>query len=392
MNMIEMYKKQDCCGCSACEQICPKQCISMTEDTEGFLYPKVNKNYCVRCGLCEGVCPIIHKQTQLDRVDQIAYLAYANNEEMRLSSSSGGIFTILAELVLSDGGVVFGAAFDDDFMVHHIAVDTKEELPKLRGSKYLQSRIENNYAKAKHYLDAGQKVLFSGTACQIAGLKSYLRKEYDNLLTVDVLCHGVPSPKVWKKYLEEQKKMGGTSIKNIFFRNKETGWKEYSVTVEFEDHSKYKNVFMKDAFMRLFLADICLRPSCHNCRFKEFPRLSDITLGDCWGVEAHSPEMDDNKGTSVVIINTQKGNKVKEMICMCCVWKKGALNTFLPVTSDSRKSVSAHPNRCKFFAVLNAGKGIHELLRLIKPTFLVKVQNKVWQIKVKILNRVIYKN
>ena len=206
--MIKIDKKQKCCGCSACVQVCPKQCIEMKEDSEGFWYPQVKRDVCVKCGLCEQVCPIIQEDSHKYSYEGIvsSYSAYSNKEEIRLASSSGGIFTILAEQIILDGGIVFGAAFDENYLVHHIAIDTIEGLSQLRGSKYLQSRIENTYIEAKKYLDSDCNVLFSGTACQIAGLKRFLRKEYENLLTVDVLCHGVPSQKVWKLYLDEKKK------------------------------------------------------------------------------------------------------------------------------------------------------------------------------------------
>lgn len=309
--MIENTEKRKCCGCSACVQACPKQCIEMKADDEGFLYPKVHEGDCINCGLCVRVCPIVKSNEKVGaNNDEVqAYSAYFNDEAIRLSSSSGGLFSAIAQHIIRENGVVFGAAFDDDFMVHHIAVDTMEGLAKLRGSKYTQSRIENTYQEAKQYLESGRPVLYSGTACQIAGLKSYLKKDYEQLLTIDVLCHGVPSPKVWEIYINEQGETHESKITKICFRDKSTGWKGYSVKLNFENGTEYSQVFNQDAFMRLFLSNVCLRPSCHDCLFKGFPRVSDITLGDCWGVEKHFPEMDDNKGTSVVIVNSQKGEK-----------------------------------------------------------------------------------
>lgn len=356
--MIKIVDKQKCCGCSACMQSCPQKCIKMKIDNEGFWYPNIDENECVNCGRCERVCPILnHKDGKTDVPPDIvqAFSAYFNEEQIRLSSSSGGLFTAIAQHILSEQGVVFGAAFDDDFMVHHIAVDTMEGLVKFRGSKYTQSRIENTYQEAKQYLERGIQVLYSGTACQIAGLKTYLNKEYDNLLTVDVLCHGVPSPKVWETYIDDQSKVHESKIIGINFRNKTTGWKTYSMQVLFENGFEYKQIFYNDAFMRLFLSNICLRPSCHDCLFKGFPRVSDITLGDCWGVEQHSPEMDDNKGTSVIIINSQKGEKMRATMWNECTWKQSELNTVLPVNADSRKSVLAHKNRIKMFVKMNMG-------------------------------------
>ena len=198
--MIDIKEKNNCCGCSACVQICPKQCISMAADNEGFLYPQVNSAICIDCGLCEKVCPVINQSAP--REPLVVYAAKNNNEDIRLKSSSGGIFTLLAEKVIEEGGVVFGAKFDADWNVVHDYTETIEGLAAFRGSKYVQSIIGDNFKTAKQFLNNGRKVLFSGTPCQIAGLKKYLRKEYDNLLTVDVVCHGVPSPMVWRDYLD----------------------------------------------------------------------------------------------------------------------------------------------------------------------------------------------
>lgn len=385
--MFKLNGKKECYGCAACKQICPKQCIIMEEDSEGFLYPKVDQNSCVHCGMCERVCPTIQMNIQCRLQKNIiqAYIAYINNDAIRLQSSSGGVFTVLAEQIIDEGGVVFGAAFDAEFMVHHICVTNLNDLCKLRGSKYLQSRMENAYAETKKYLSSGRKVLFSGTACQLAGLKWYLGKEYENLLTVDVLCHGVPSPKLWHKYLKEQEREHGAKTSAISFRNKDTGWKTYSVQIEFDDHTKYEQLASKDAYMRLFLSDICLRPSCHNCRFKEFPRVSDITLGDCWGVENHSPEMNDNKGVSVIIINTDKGQKLRDLIADSCTWKKSDIDILLPPNSDSRRSVNAHKNRDILFKRLDRKYGICELLKTIEPSLTQKIKYKLCYIKRKLI-------
>ena len=202
--MIKIQDKSQCCGCEACRNICPKQCILMQEDKEGFLYPEVNLADCIDCGLCEIACPVLHPAKERIPVAVCAAKHYDDN--IRLASSSGGVFTFIAEQVIDEGGVVFGARFNDQWEVIHDYVETKEKLSCFRGSKYVQSRIGDTYKQVLHFLQSGRKVLFTGTSCQIVGLKLFLRKEYDNLLTVDVICHGVPSPKVWKKYLNEKQK------------------------------------------------------------------------------------------------------------------------------------------------------------------------------------------
>ena len=236
--MINIKVKQDCCGCSACMQICPKQSITMVTDNEGFLYPEVNNTTCIDCGLCEKVCPVLNQNDGSQPIE--VYAAKNNNEQIRLKSSSGGIFTLLAEKIIAEGGVVFGAKFNTDWSVVHSYTETIDGLEDFRGSKYVQSSIGDNFLKAKQFLTDGRKVLFSGTPCQIAGLKHFLRKEYDNLLTIEVVCHGAPSPRVWKDYLEYRKervyKKGKNTVSlsqnempqivGIAFRDKTNGWQK----------------------------------------------------------------------------------------------------------------------------------------------------------------------
>ena len=376
--MIQITNKNHCCGCSACAQICPKQCIAMMPDSEGFCYPKINETICVKCGLCEKVCPMLKSQNMQGQVH--AWAAYCKEDKIRLASSSGGIFSLLAEEILEEGGVVFGAAFDGQMMVHHVAVESVRDLERLRGSKYLQSRIANSYADVKAYLAADRKVLFSGTACQIAGLLYFLGRPYEKLWTVDVLCHGVPTPTLWKNYLSEQNRAFKMPVRQISFRDKSQGWKKYQVAWKVEGGKIYRQPASRNSYMRLFLSNICLRPSCYDCHFKGFPRVSDLTLGDCWGVEQHSPEMDDDKGTSVVIVNTEKGNTLREKIAGRCVWKEEKLDVLLPPTADSRKSVQPHPNRRRFFLLMVEDKPVSALLQLIRPSFKKRVQNKCKQI------------
>ncbi len=326
--MIENKDKKLCCGCNACVQKCPQKCIEMKEDGEGFIYPHVNKNECANCNICNKVCPINNSIFQVSHRE--AYAAYSIDDELRNKSSSGGIFSLCAENVLNNQGVVFGAAFDEKFTVHHISIKSVNDLNLLQGSKYLQSRIENTYKEAEDILKKGIAVLYSGTACQIAGLKRYLKKDYDNLFTIDVLCHGVPSPKVWKKYIEEQEKSYKSNIKSIFFRSKKFGWKTYAVELKFNNSTAYENIFSKDAFMKIFLKNICLRPSCYDCKFKTLNRPSDLTIGDCWGIDNYMPEMDDDKGTSVLLIHSDKGKELFDRIKSKIIFKEGEIDKFKP--------------------------------------------------------------
>lgn len=309
--MITITDKSQCCGCSACAQRCPKQCISMQMDNEGFLYPQVDISKCIDCHLCEKVCPVINQYEA--RTPLNVYAAKNSDDEVRHQSSSGGIFTLLAEQTIKDGGVVFGACWDKEWNVKHDSVDNISDLYRFRSSKYLQSVIGDNYLKAEHFLKTGRKVMFTGTPCQIAGIKHFLRKEYDNLLTVEVICHSVPSPGVWQQYLTTRLntlKWEKSDIRNISFRDKKTGWKTYSFVIENKDGNSFIELSSKNAFMRGFLADLYTRPSCHACPAKQLKSGSDITLGDFWSIESLMPEIDDDKGVSAIIVNTDKGKQV----------------------------------------------------------------------------------
>lgn len=336
--MIKIDSKEKCCGCWACVQRCPKHCITMVEDDEGFLYPKVDSSLCIDCSLCEKVCPVINQGEP--RIPDVVYAAKNLNEEIRMASSSGGIFTLLAEEVIAKGGVVFGARFNEEWDVVHDYTETIEGLSAFRGSKYVQSRVGKCYSQVEEFLKKGRKVLFSGTPCQIAGLKRFLRKEYDNLLTVDFICHGVPSPGIWREYLKEEttRQCGGKNtvlshpvlngrdarIESISFRNKRLGWKKYSFALTFsvsDGHGEKNTVLLseplnKNIFLRGFIADLYLRPSCHACPAKSLKSGSDITIGDYWGIELMLPDFDDDKGVSVVIVNNEKGKYLLKSLKM----------------------------------------------------------------------------
>ena len=322
--MINITDKKNCSGCKACYNICPQNCIEMKADSEGFAYPKVQVDKCVKCGLCEKVCPEINIYISRGACDVPTCLAAWNKDESaRENSSSGGVFTSIAEWILTNNGVVYGAGYDMDHKVIHKEVNSVEELSDLRGSKYLQSDIRDSYKSAKHNLDNGKKVLFTGTPCQIAGLYNFLCRDYAELYTCDIVCHGVPSPLVFRKYVQNLEAIHDSNIKKINFRNKVHGWKSYSVTAQFNDESEYSNIFVDDVYMKGFLRNYYLRPSCYSCSYARIPRTSDITLGDFWGIASKYPELDDDKGTSLLLINTAKGttmlkgieNNIEKHIC-----------------------------------------------------------------------------
>ena len=298
--MIDIQDNSCCCGCGACSQQCPQSCITMREDDRGFLYPCVDEDACVGCGLCEQACPFLNDAKQREDVSAVA--AWNPDDAVRMGSSSGGVFTLLAQNVIARGGVVFGARFDEEWNVVHDCVVTAEGIELFRGSKYVQSVIGDNYSKAEGFLKQGRQVLFTGTPCQIAGLRLFLKQDYENLLLVEVACHGVPSPKVWREYLASAS--DNSSLATVNFRSKTTGWKNYSVLIG--DKSQPHD---DDEFMGCFLKNYSLRPSCFNCRFKGGQSGADITLADFWGIGVVAPHLDDDHGTSLVIVNTIKGQR-----------------------------------------------------------------------------------
>ena len=301
--MIQIIDKYKCCGCSACVQKCPKQCISMHVDDEGFFYPKVHLDFCIDCHLCEKVCPCLNQEESQQPLS--CYAAKNKDEEIREQSSSGGIFTAIAEKVLADKGVVFGACFDNNWQVFHTYIETKQDIAKFRGSKYVQSQIGETFKQAESFLKEGRKVLYSGTPCQISGLNHYLRKQYDNLLTVEVVCHGVPSPKIWREYIDS---LNLKNIGHISNKDKSTGWRGYSFTIkDTADNVVFTERAGENKYMMAFIRNLTLRPSCFSCPAKAGKSKADITLADYWGIENIIPKMDDNKGTSFICGNTQKG-------------------------------------------------------------------------------------
>ncbi len=313
--MITITEKEQCCGCSACVQRCPQRCISMQKDSEGFLYPEVDVTRCIDCHLCEKVCPVINQNES--RFPLEVYAAKNTDTKVRQLSSSGGIFTLLAEQTIKDGGVVFGACWDDEWNVGHDYAETLDEIVKFRSSKYLQSIIGESYKKAEYFLKTGRKVMFTGTPCQIAGLKHFLHKEYTNLLAVEVICHSVPSPGIWQGYLTDKlSSLNKTKadVKSISFRDKSTGWNSYSFVIESKDGRIYKELSRHNLFMKGFLADLYTRPSCYTCPAKELKSGSDITLGDFWGIETLLPELDDDRGISAVTANTEKGRALLQEV------------------------------------------------------------------------------
>lgn len=310
--MIDRDNLLECCGCGGCVQICPKQCLTLAENEEGFLYPTIAEGgleRCIDCGLCEKICP---KNHPLEKIPFKRFcIAKSASEEERLCSSSGGLFIELAKVILERGGVVFGAVFDEHWGVQMTYAETLGSARRMMGSKYVQADVGTTYKDAKTFLTNGRLVLFTGTACQIAGLHHFLGRCYDNLITTDVLCHGAPSPGVWRRYLHDLISPATlSSIQNLSFRDKRYGWRGYRLTLDLQGESGAVKAISDTSYVSGFGAELYLRPSCHQCKYKNGACHSDITIGDCWGVEKVMPQLDDNKGISLVALSTDKGEEL----------------------------------------------------------------------------------
>lgn len=398
--MINIHNKYLCCGCEACVQSCPKQCISFKEDEEGFLYPQVDKSICIDCGLCEEVCPVLNQAETSKTIN--VYAAKNIKEEELIKSSSGGIFILLANYILSQGGVVFGAKFDENWDVIHAYAETEEGIRAFMGSKYVQSRIGNTYDQARDFLKQGRKVLFSGTPCQIAGFKRFLRKDYDNLLTVDVICHGIPSPKVWHRYKDEIKsnackedktisntqavdKSADVQIENVSFRDKRISWKEYSFSITIAKPSvddkkntvSLSHIFREDPYMKLFLSNLILRPSCYQCPAKNGKSQSDLTIADFWGIERSHPDFDDERGVGLMMVNSEKGMQVK-----CLLQLEMMKVSFTDAISGNpmyTNSVAEPQKRKQCFRLLNnTNKSTEKIIEILyRPSLVTRAKQKI---------------
>ena len=414
-DMIKINNKRQCCGCEACVQICTKHCITFEEDKEGFRYPVVDISACVECGRCEKVCPFRNFGSTSE--PEVVYAIQNKNEQDLLRSSSGGFFLLLAKKIIAEGGVVFGATFNRNWEVEHSYAETEDDVRKFMGSKYVQSRIGESYIDAQKFLNEGRKVLFSGTPCQVAGLKNFIRKDYANLLTVDFICHGVPSPLVWRLYLDEiveSARKGENSvslplnhsiserdtlfsdvnvkIESISFRDKRLGWKKYSFALTLAEASadgKKNTVSLsywhrENPYMLGFLSNLILRPSCHQCKLKHGSSGSDITIADFWGIQNIRPVLDDDKGCSMVILNSEIGHKyVGDLLkdCPQIPFKDAIVGNGAYFNSPRR-----HPNRKKFFSILqdvitkekSDGEYLaYQMIRLSRIPLLYKIQRKI---------------
>lgn len=407
--MINIIDKKDCVGCNACVQRCPKQCIAMHEDKQGFLYPKVDLDLCINCGLCEKICPVINQAEP--RKPEAVFAATNPDKEVLMRSSSGGIFFELAKNVINEGGVVFGAKFNDKWEVVHGYAETLEDARVFQGSKYVQSRISSCFADAERFLKEGRKVMFTGTPCQIAGLRLFLRKPYENLIAVDVVCHGVPSPLVWREYLHSIVSQKGIIagknserlslndmpvITGISFRDKRMGWEKYGFSVltsapegsgkntdfpSLSTKTKEQDLLFEplneNLYMQIFLKDLDLRPSCYSCPAKYGKSHSDITLADFWGIKANQPSEYDFNGVSIVMANNSTVETFLNDLPLEI--KKSSYQVALAGNPSIEKSVSKPKQYNEFWEKFSSSKfeKINVLLSLMRPSLQIRLKTAI---------------
>ena len=356
---------ESCTGCTACQAVCPCRAIAMQPDSDGFLYPVVDASRCTECGRCTQTCPVLHRPPP--REPLAVFAAVNKDEETRKQSSSGGVFSLLAEQFLDDGGVVFGAGWDETLSVVHRSIETPEDLEALRGSKYVQSDLGGTFMRVRKMLDSGRRVLFSGTPCQIAGLRAFLGSRKENLLCVDFVCHAVPSPTVYAAYRRELERRFSSRITGVRFRDKTHGWRQFSVVITFANGSVYSATLHQDPYLVGFLNELCNRPSCHRCPIRELRSGSDIVLGDYWGIRNRFASMDDDQGISLVLAATPEGMRLVDAVKEHLTWAASDFEDARRSTAALVSSPAAHPQRTLFFAQYPRKGFIRTVRRMTRP-------------------------
>ena len=369
---FESGKKVDCNGCGICAIKCPQKAISMIEDSEGFLYPSINKKKCSNCGLCKRVC----SNRPLKNKNEIkVYIAKNKNNSQRKKSTSGGMFILIASEIIKKDGIVFGVKFDDNLMAVHDYATTIEDCEKFSSSKYIRSDMNNAYNKVEQFLSKGKYVLFTGTPCQCYALKKYLNKEYERLITCEIVCHSNPSPKIFKMFISNLEKKYNKKIIDFKFRNKEKCNKPYAIT---SDGRKIINETYNTAFGNMLIS----RPSCSKCEFCDLNRKADITIGDFWGAKQMFPEIYDENGISLICINSENGRKIFEKISKNITYSEVNINDAFKFNHNS--NMDEHSNKRKFFEMIEDGK-INEkniikyMNKFTKRGIVLKIKNKLFK-------------
>lgn len=345
--MIQLAPLETCTGCSACKAVCPKDALAMIADREGFLRPALNSKRCISCHACEAVCPILHPRAP-DKSPQ-CYAVKAQDAGVREASTSGGLFTLLARQIIEQGGVVFGCILEKPSLAAvHVKAVSLDGLAAMRGSKYVQSDLRDTFREVKAELAHGRAVLFSGTPCQIAGLKRFIGRQDEQLLLVEIMCYGVPSPELLRRYKRDCEKQEKKTMTSLLFRQKNPSWHNSQVIREFDDGTRTAERVYDNFYVRLFFENLALRPSCHRCTMREGRSGADLTLGDFWGIESVAPELDDDSGVSALLIHTPHGRSVWETIAPQTIAKSVAYDQVLAGNPFYRTVVSPDPDRARF--------------------------------------------
>lgn len=383
-NYFKTYDKKDCNGCGMCALICPKGAITMTEDSEGFLYPVIDKDKCVHCNLCEKRCP---NNPAESNTNQKTYISYCKDNDVKENSASGGMFYPIAKYVIEKKGIVFGVCYDDNLIAHHEYVTTLEGLKKFQGSKYVRSDLGDSYRKAEKFLKQGKYVMFTGTPCQCQGLRAFLKKEYDKLITCEIICHANPSPKVLELYKKNLEKLRGTKVKQILFRSKLNGWKNSTPIIKLEDGTSFED----PSYYRAFVSELINRTSCSDCRFCGPKRYSDFSIGDLWGIDKIDKSIkDDDTGISLLNVNTSKGFEILDEIKDDLYLKEA--DTEQVFAYNHHCNVKPHKNREVFFkgisdGTINENNIIKYMNKYVKVPLYKKVINKSKRVVKKIIKK-----
>lgn len=349
----------------------------MQEDTEGFLYPTVDKEVCIDCKACEWVCPILNPKKEVP-FQQYGYIVQNKDAKVLHESTAGGAFTAIAKYVLNKGGVVFGVELSEDLVAHHVCVEKEAELSRFRNSKYIQSCVGDTYQQVKYFLNQGRCVCFSGTPCQIEGLKNFLGMESENLITVDIVCRAVPSPLIFRKYVEYQESVLSDEIRTVRFRDKHYGYKYSTMNVTTDrNHGNYHKGIDSDPWLRAFFSSICNRPSCHNCHFRKQYRVSDFTIWDCFHVGRFSKTLDNDKGATRVLVHTEKARRYFDEIKLEVDFVQAAPELLVIGTKEMQESVMPHDKRPLFFQDALKMDGVKLFEKYFPETFRVKVEHFV---------------
>lgn len=375
VKMVEWLSCEQCTGCSACSNICPVDALEMKQDDTGFIYPEIDENKCIHCNLCHKICDNRNEKKRNFPTPQ-TYAAWNKDPDIRYNSTSGGVFSELASVILKQGGVVIGAQYNHENLVEHTIIEQISNLHKIRQSKYIQSDIGLIYRAIKEKLSTGRKVLFCGAPCQIAGLYAFLGEDNDNLITIDFICRGVNSPKAYKAWLNEIEHNHNSKVSRVWFKYKQNGWKKSPrctridfVNGEYTVLDQKENLFM-NGYLNY---NLYMRPSCGNCEFKGMPRQADITLADFWGIDRN---LDDDKGTSMVLINNKKGELLLTSVRNLVLHERNFDDIFKGNTYFD-KSVTIAKKSSKFLKELDRQSFSKALKKYGKVSFCTKILNKI---------------